>query len=646
LANVVEILLKARDDASKAIGKTSTSIDRLSERAKKARVPLMLMTGALVAGAISAAKAASDLEEAVNKATVTFGEASDVVTDFAETSSTKFAVSRRAAHEYAGTLGMILNASGLASDASADMSVELIKLAADLSSFNNIPIDVALQKLRSGLVGEVEPLRTVGILLSQVAVEAKAVELGLVSQGGVMSEAAKVQARYALIMEATITVQGDMERTGESLENQTKKLQSAMEDLRGELGTELLPAFTLVISSLRTTTELLADMPDPAKKAAVGLTAVAIAIGAIGLALPPVIAGLGFVAGAFSVVGASVVVMAAALGGLIVIAVAVKNNINDVSGALDGLWLTIKRNPLDFSITLDSWRDSMLGVRDSVDTTVQSLDVWLEDLGLAETALISVEQSAKDAEEAGKRLADWVSSNLADIKIAGIEEEITGGEILQAYADLQERIRGYDKETADAAEVLRQEGIDAVMDALEKERQARRKLFNETVAKTRAARAEEKRLADEAHRHLVFLVEERTRIAERAAKAKADAEIEALRRIQAFRFGSQFGDVQKKAMSDLRNIITGVGVAAPEGIGVELTKMGFDTTALTKMLELSATRSGRSIEQEAKTFIDKLEINFSGIATDDPFALAKAIAEALDEMIGSGALRNEQVKSQ
>jgi hypothetical protein len=99
-------------------------------------------------------------------------------------------------------------------------------------------------------------------------------------------------------------------------------------------------------------------------------------------------------------------------------------------------------------------------------------------------------------------------------------------------------------------------------------------------------------------------------------------------------------------MSDFRNIITGVGVAAPEGIGVELAKMGFNTTALTKMLELSATRSGRSIEQEAKTFIDKLEINFSGISTDDPFALAKAIAEALDEMIGSGALRNEQVKSQ
>ena len=99
------------------------------------------------------------------------------------------------------------------------MSTSLVKLAADLACFNNIDPGEALDKLRSGLVGEAEPLRQVGILLSEDAVQAKALALGLAATARELTEADKVQARYALIMEQRPAAQGDFARTSTGLAN-------------------------------------------------------------------------------------------------------------------------------------------------------------------------------------------------------------------------------------------------------------------------------------------------------------------------------------------------------------------------------------------------------------------------------------------
>ena len=104
------------------------------------------------------------------------------------------------------------------------MSTGLVQLAADLASFNNLNPEEVFLKLQSGIVGEVEPMRALGVNLSAAAVNAKALQMGLVNANGELTEQAKIMARYALIMEQTGNAQGDFARTSDGLANSTRIL--------------------------------------------------------------------------------------------------------------------------------------------------------------------------------------------------------------------------------------------------------------------------------------------------------------------------------------------------------------------------------------------------------------------------------------
>lgn len=196
----------------------------------------------------SAIGAASDTEEALSKVGVVFGPFNDDIQEFAETAPEALGLANRQALEFAGTFGNLFVTMGLGQEAAADMSAEIVQLGADIASFNNINVDEALIKLRAGLVGEFEALRTVGVALNAAVVEQKAFELGLQDVNGEISEAAKVQARYALILEQTGTAQGDYARTADGLANTQRTLSATFEDIRAELGQALVPAFEALLS--------------------------------------------------------------------------------------------------------------------------------------------------------------------------------------------------------------------------------------------------------------------------------------------------------------------------------------------------------------------------------------------------------------
>lgn len=285
-ANEAKIVITADD-------KASGQLDSISKKAKSMRTAFLAVSGAVTGVGLVSVKFASDLDEALNKAAVTFGNASGVVKEFAETSAESFGISERAANEYAGTLGTILNASGVAQSASAEMSVELVKLAADMASFNNIPIDVALEKLRSGLVGEVEPLRTVGVLLNAAAVQTQAYSMGIAEQGAELTEAQKVQARYALILEKTTAQQGDFTNTSDSLANSTRVMTAQLENAAAKLGKQLLPAAQKIVQIASSLIERFSNLSSGTKTVILVVGGLAGALAMIGLALPPIITGIG-----------------------------------------------------------------------------------------------------------------------------------------------------------------------------------------------------------------------------------------------------------------------------------------------------------------------------------------------------------------
>lgn len=190
--------------------------------------------------------AASDLQEVDNVINTTFGENAPLIDAFAKGATKSLGMTETAAKKYTGTFGAILKAMGMTDDQTLEFSQNLTSLAADLASFYNIDFESAYQKLRSGLVGETEPLMDLGIDLRVTALEEYAEGLGLVYSE--MSSAEQAALRYAAIMDKTGDVQGDFAKTNDSFSNQMKVFETNIANLQAALGEQLLPVMNTVLS--------------------------------------------------------------------------------------------------------------------------------------------------------------------------------------------------------------------------------------------------------------------------------------------------------------------------------------------------------------------------------------------------------------
>lgn len=155
----------------------------------------------------------SKITEVENVVNVAFGDMSQQAYDFASTATEQFGLSELAAKQYAGTMMAMLNSTGVARDAAAEMSTTLAGLAGDLASFYNIDTDEAFRKLRSAMAGETEPMRELGINMTVTALESYALSQGITESWQSMTQAEQAMLRYNYIMAATSQQQGDFART-------------------------------------------------------------------------------------------------------------------------------------------------------------------------------------------------------------------------------------------------------------------------------------------------------------------------------------------------------------------------------------------------------------------------------------------------
>lgn len=190
----------------------------------------------------SAVMGASDFAETMSKVGVVFGDAQKDVTGFANQMAKDFGIPKTQILDAASSIGLIGKASGLSQKDAAGMSTQLAKMAVDASSFYNVPLEEALGAIRSGLVGEAEPMRRFGVLLNAQAVDAEAARLGLQKVNGAYTEGAKAQARASLIMKGMSDANGDLERTQGSLSNRLRELKGRFTNFTTEIGTKAIPA--------------------------------------------------------------------------------------------------------------------------------------------------------------------------------------------------------------------------------------------------------------------------------------------------------------------------------------------------------------------------------------------------------------------
>lgn len=139
---------------------------------------------------------------------------------------------------------------GIANKQATMMSQNLTQLAYDMSSFLNIDYETSLQKIKSGISGEIEPMRAVGIALDQATLQELAYKLGLEQKVNEMTRAQKTELLYYQTMTATSKMHGDMARTIMSPANALRVLQQQFTLAAREIGNIFIPMLMTVVPYL------------------------------------------------------------------------------------------------------------------------------------------------------------------------------------------------------------------------------------------------------------------------------------------------------------------------------------------------------------------------------------------------------------
>lgn len=186
-------------------------------------------------------------QEDLNLFTVALGQYADEAKEYAEYVSDIMGIDPAQWLRNQGVFNTLLTGFGDTAERAQLMSQNLTQLGYDISSFFNISIEDAMQKLQSGISGELEPLRRLGYDLSQAKLQQTALNLGIKESVANMTQAEKAELRYYAIMTQVTTAQGDMARTLEAPANQLRILQAQLTQAARAIGNIFIPALNAIL---------------------------------------------------------------------------------------------------------------------------------------------------------------------------------------------------------------------------------------------------------------------------------------------------------------------------------------------------------------------------------------------------------------
>ncbi len=217
-----------------------------------------LASGAIVAYSLNAARKAEDINDAFK---FTFNEIGENADAAAERIASAFNRTSSSVKANLTNAYQVLSGLGLSSADSFTAAQQIAERSIDLASQKGISDARAYEAIISGLTGETEPLKRLGVVLSEATVQAELLRLGFKGNASDASEAQKAVARYNLILAKTATAQGDVARTSESANNKLKEAQTEFENAAIALGNELLPALVSVAGAATDVLKAFNDLP-------------------------------------------------------------------------------------------------------------------------------------------------------------------------------------------------------------------------------------------------------------------------------------------------------------------------------------------------------------------------------------------------
>jgi hypothetical protein len=190
-----------------------------------------------------------------------FGDAAPTVQRFADQAARLVGVSETAALQAAKGFGVFASAAGLGGNAAATFSVDLVKAAGDLASFNDVPVEETLAAIKSGLQGQGEPLSKYGILMNEASLRNKAFEEGIISTTDqALTPQERVLAANALILDELGVAQNDFVNYSDTYGNSVKTITATFTDLHTEIGLALMPAIENMVIGF---SEAFSQIQDP-----------------------------------------------------------------------------------------------------------------------------------------------------------------------------------------------------------------------------------------------------------------------------------------------------------------------------------------------------------------------------------------------
>ena len=245
------------DAANKTASAWTSAIGKISAAFAAAKIAdVLLKFGS------AAVDAASSLQEVQNVVDTVFGDNASKIESWAKKAGTQFGLTEKQAKQFTSTLGAMMKSSGIDGDQIVDMSTDLAGLAADMASFYNLDFDTAFQKIRSGISGETEPLKQLGVNMSVANMNAFALQQGLSKTYEKMNQGEQTLLRYQYLMQATSDAQGDFSKTADGYANAQRRISTALETINTNIGNFLLDAINPFVSGLADALEKLTATPE------------------------------------------------------------------------------------------------------------------------------------------------------------------------------------------------------------------------------------------------------------------------------------------------------------------------------------------------------------------------------------------------
>lgn len=438
-------------------------VGKWQSAAKTVGVAFAGMAAGAVAFGVKSIDLASDLAEVQNVVDVTFGDGAEEINQWAKSAGAAFGLSELSAKQYSSTIGAMLKSMGLSSEATQEMSLALTGLAGDMASFYNLDASDAFEKLRSGISGETEPLKQLGINMSVANLEAFALSKGITTAYDSMSQAEQATLRYQYIMEATADAQGDFSRTSDSLANQQRILQMEVETLSADLGAALLPVALDVVGALRDLVQWASENSTTVAILAVAVTGITAAIIAYSASLTLAASGMTLATAAGAAFGAVVAFLTspitlviAAITALVAAGILLYKNWDEVSAWAASAWDKIKET---ISGAIEAVKGFFQSIIDFVKNNWQSLLLLLVNPFAGAFKLLyehcegfrnTVNNMVNKVKEAFSNLATGISTtvgNIRDFIVNGFQHAVDyitslpgkalewGKDFIQGFAD-------------------------------------------------------------------------------------------------------------------------------------------------------------------------------------------------------------------